>query len=83
MLRVNPADGTKSILLALPEVHQSVTQDGLLGMALDPELLRETGRDYVYVAFTYDDAAGPQLVRRLAIRRYQYHSSATCTEKPR
>ena len=82
VLRVNPADGTKSTLLALPEVHQSVTQDGLLGMALDPELLRGTGRDYVYVAFTYDDAAGPQLVRRLAIRRYQYDSSATVLKNP-
>jgi PQQ-dependent dehydrogenase (s-GDH family) len=66
----------------LPEVHQSVTQDGLLGMALDPELLRGTGRDYVYVAFTYDDAPGPELVRRLAVRRYQYDATARVLRNP-
>ena len=27
---------------------------GLLGMALDPGLLKGTGNDYVYVAYTYD-----------------------------
>jgi PQQ-dependent dehydrogenase (s-GDH family) len=82
IVRVNPADGTKSTVRALPEVHQSVTQDGLLGMALDPELLRGTGRDYVYVAFTYDDAPGPELVRRLAVRRYQYDATARVLKNP-
>ena len=82
ILRINPADGTKSTVRVLPEVHQSVTQDGLLGMALDPELLRGTGRDFVYVAFTYDDAPGPELVRRLGIRRYQYDSSAGVLRNP-
>ena len=82
VLRIDPADGTRSTLLVLPEVHQSVTQDGLLGMALDPELLRGTGRDYVYLAFTYDDAAGPDLVRRLGIRRYQYDMSKHVLRNP-
>jgi hypothetical protein len=41
----------------MPEVHQSVTQDGLLGLALHPQLL--TGSDAVFVAYTYDDAPGP------------------------
>jgi PQQ-dependent dehydrogenase (s-GDH family) len=82
VLRINPADGTRVTLLVLPEAHQSVTQDGLLGMALDPEMLRGTNRDYVYFAFTYDDAPGPQLVRRLGIRRYQYDQSARILQNP-
>lgn len=82
ILRINPADGMRSTLASLPEVHQSVTQDGLLGMALDPELLRGTGRNYVYVAFTYDDAAGPNLVRRMAIRRYQYDAGEQMLRNP-
>jgi PQQ-dependent dehydrogenase (s-GDH family) len=82
VLRINPADGTRNTLLVLPEVHQSVGQDGLLGMALDPELLRGTGRDYVYVAFTYDDAPGPMLARRMAIRRYQYDPGARVLRNP-
>ena len=36
VLRVNPADGTTAVALVLPEAHQSVTQDGLLGLALSP-----------------------------------------------
>ena len=53
VLRVNPVDGTRSALLTLHEAHQSVGQDGLLGMALHPDLLKGTGNDYVYLAFTW------------------------------
>ena len=42
VLRVNPADGAQTVALTLPDVHQSVTQDGLLGLALHPGLLRGT-----------------------------------------
>jgi PQQ-dependent dehydrogenase (s-GDH family) len=72
VVRVSPSDGSRSTALTIPEVHQSVGQDGLLGMALHPDLLRGAGSDFVYVVFTYDDAPGPELLRRLAIRRYQY-----------
>ena len=35
-------------------------QDGLLGLALHPELLKGTGNDYVYTAYTYKDKSrGP------------------------
>jgi PQQ-dependent dehydrogenase (s-GDH family) len=73
VIRVNPADGTRSTLLTLHEVHQSVTQDGLLGLALHPNLLRGgTSFGFVFVAFTYDDAPGPPLQRRMAVRQYTY-----------
>jgi PQQ-dependent dehydrogenase (s-GDH family) len=76
VIRINPADGTRSTLLTVHEVHQSVQQDGLLGMAPHPDFLR--GSDDVFLAFTYDDAPGPTLARRLAIRKYHY-SQATRT----
>src|SRR5678816_685697 len=38
VVRINPADGSRTTLLTLHEVHQSVSQDGLLGMALHPDL---------------------------------------------
>ena len=83
VVRVNPADGTRTTLLTIHEVHQSVSQDGLLGLALHPDLLKGiVGSDYVYVAFTYDDAPGPALARRLGIRRYQYDASARTLSKP-
>lgn len=39
IVRINPADGRRAIALTIDEVHQSVGQDGLLGMALHPRLL--------------------------------------------
>ena len=82
VLRVNPADGASSTILSLSDAHQSVGQDGLLGMALDPDLLSGKGNDYVYLAFTYDDAVGPALSRRMAIRRYQYDAGARALRNP-
>ena len=47
--RVNPVDGSKRVLLVIDDVYQSVVQDGLLGLALHPELLRGRGTDHVFV----------------------------------
>jgi len=82
VVRINPADGSRTTAATIPEVHQSVAQDGLLGLALHPELLRNTGNDFVYVAFTYDDAPGPALVRKMAIRRYRYDARTRALGDP-
>ena len=58
--RVNPADGTKQVAINIEEVSAPGGQDGLLGMALDPQLLQGTGNDHVYVAYTYVDKSLPQ-----------------------
>ena len=52
--RVNPADGSKTVAVTIDEVYQTLSQDGLLGMALHPDLLKGKGTDYVYVAYTYE-----------------------------
>lgn len=84
IVRIDPVSGMRSPLVTVHEVHQSVGQDGLLGLALHPNLLRggATTTDFVYVAFTYDDAAGAALRRRLAIRRYEYDSQARTLLRP-
>jgi PQQ-dependent dehydrogenase (s-GDH family) len=82
VVRINPADGTKTILLTVPDVSVTILQDGLLGMALHPDLLRSRGTDFVYLAFTYDDAPGPEVVSRLAIRRYRYDERAHTLVEP-
>ena len=83
VLRINPADGAQSVALVLPEVHQSVTQDGLLGLALHPDLLRGgLQNDFVYLAFTYDDAPGPAFVRRMAVRRYTFDKATSLLGAP-
>src|SRR5690606_21168785 len=53
--RVNPADGEKKVAIDIEEVSAPGGQDGLLGMALHPELLKGTGNDFVYVSYTYVD----------------------------
>ncbi|RPI63115.1 MAG: L-sorbosone dehydrogenase, partial [Lysobacterales bacterium] len=70
VVRVDPADGTRSVAVTIDEVLQALAQDGLQGLALHPQLLR--GSDYVYVMYTYDADAGPATQRRAKIRRYTY-----------
>ena len=70
VVRIDPATGQRRTLATLQEVHQAVGQEGLLGLALHPDLL--SGTPHVFVAFTYDDAPGPELGRRMAVRRYDY-----------
>ena len=53
--RINPADGSKTVAIDIAEVSAPGGQDGLLGLALDPQLLKGTGNDYVFTAYTYVD----------------------------
>ena len=57
VVRVNPADGSRKVAVTIDEVYQKLAQEGLLGLALDPQLLH--GRNYVYVMYTYDADPGP------------------------
>jgi PQQ-dependent dehydrogenase (s-GDH family) len=82
IVRVNPADGEKTTLVAIPDVMQTLTQDGLLGMALHPDLGMNRGADYAYVAMTYDADPGPGETRRLKIRRYTYDAKAETLGRP-
>jgi PQQ-dependent dehydrogenase (s-GDH family) len=70
IVRVDPASGARKVALTIDEVHQTLAQDGLLGLALHPQLLR--GSNYVYVMYTYDADLGSAEQRRSKIRRYTY-----------
>ena len=80
VVQVNPADGMRRVLLTIHEVHRSVTQDGLLGLAFHPDFGK--GTDQIFVAFTYDDAPGPALARRLDIRRYRFDPASRTLVDP-
>jgi PQQ-dependent dehydrogenase (s-GDH family) len=82
VVRVNPADGTRRVAVTIDDVHQSLAQDGLLGMALHPDLLKHSGSDYVFVAYTYDADPGEGLARRMKVRRYTYDASTGSLSKP-
>ncbi len=57
--RIDPKDGSKHMAIQILESQAPGGQDGLLGLALDPGLLKGTGHDYVYAAYTYEDPKGP------------------------
>ena len=81
--RVNPADGSRRVALTLDDVYQTTSiQDGLLGLALHPDLLRGQGRDWVYLAYTYDGDPSARITRRLKVRRYTYDQKAETLAAP-
>ncbi|MGJ8586255.1 MAG: glucose/sorbosone family PQQ-dependent dehydrogenase [Marinosulfonomonas sp.] len=57
--RVDPTTGETSVAIELPDVVSTAGQDGLLGLAIDPELGAGTGHDFVYTAYTYTDKTLP------------------------
>ena len=74
--RVRPSDGATAPAIAIRDLITD-GPGGLLGMALDPGLLKGTGNDYVYVAYTYDADASPAAVsRRTKIVRFTYDARA-------
>ena len=75
VLRVNPVDGQMQPLITIDEVFAESSQQGLLGMALHPELLQGTGNDYIFVAFTTNPNGSNPLDRLMTIRRYTYDSA--------
>lgn len=82
ILRVNPATGKIAILVDVTDAVHSKDetgddkQDGLLGIALHPDLLKGKGQDYVYVSLTYASGDGGAFPNRTAIRRYTYDTKA-------
>ncbi|MGB3338413.1 MAG: glucose/sorbosone family PQQ-dependent dehydrogenase [Devosia sp.] len=54
--RIDPATGEQHIAITIDEVSAPGGQDGLMGLALHPELGQGTGNDYVYAAYSYVDA---------------------------
>jgi PQQ-dependent dehydrogenase (s-GDH family) len=55
IVRIDPSNGKRTVAIEIPEVSSPGSQDGLLGLAIHPELLKGTGSNYVYAAYTYVD----------------------------
>jgi PQQ-dependent dehydrogenase (s-GDH family) len=53
--RIDPTNGDKTVAIELGEVSAPGGQDGLLGLALHPDLLKGNGNNYVFTAYTYVD----------------------------
>ena len=74
VVRVDPKSGTISVAVKIDDAIYSNkgAQDGLLGLALHPDLLKGKGADYVYVSMTYAAGAPEPFPNRTLIRRYAY-----------
>jgi len=57
--RINPADGSHELAIRFSDAVSPGGQDGVLGMALHPDLLKGKGHDWVFVAYTYLDPKAP------------------------
>ena len=64
--RINPTNGQRDNLIQIADVSSTGGQDGLIGMAIHPELL--STNPYVYVSYTYL----AQGQRKQKIVRYTY-----------
>ena len=80
--RIDPSDGSKRVAVVIDGVYQAVVQDGLLGLALHPDLLRGSNSDYVFAAYTYDRDLGPGVDRRLRVRRYTFDRATETLVSP-
>jgi PQQ-dependent dehydrogenase (s-GDH family) len=92
VIKVNPADGSTKTILTIPDVVATPgEQDGLLGMALHPRLLKDNGkhsegraaRNFVYLSYTYDGDPGAALDRRQKLVRYAYDPKTETLNNPR
>jgi PQQ-dependent dehydrogenase (s-GDH family) len=83
--RIDPETGAKQVALTIDEVLVGGQHEGLLGMALHPELLQGRGNDFVYVAYTYDADPAPgegQVERRAKLVRFTYDRSSETLGQP-
>ena len=80
VVRIDPNTGAKTIMLDLHnEVYSAAGQDGLMGMAIHPDLYTDittTTNNYVYLAYTYSNTSSPYgRDRSLRIERFAYDNS--------
>jgi PQQ-dependent dehydrogenase (s-GDH family) len=81
--RVNPTTGEIAVAVDIADaVHKPGSQDGVLGIALHPDLLKGKGADYVYVSMTYAAGNPEPLPNATLIRRYSYDADTRKLTSP-
>ena len=74
VVRVDPTSGAITTMIDLSSKVENAKQGGLMGMAIHPDLyddITTTTNNYVFVAYTYDDAGA----LKLRIARLVYSNS--------
>ncbi|MBC7867994.1 MAG: PQQ-dependent sugar dehydrogenase [Gloeobacteraceae cyanobacterium ES-bin-316] len=84
VMKVNTTNGGKHQLLDIRSLVRftvsgtNIKQDGMLGIALHPQLNMGLGHDFVYLAYCYDSVG----LRRVRIVQYSYNRSLPALTTP-
>src|SRR5215203_1650731 len=79
IVRIDPVNGTNLSSMPIPNAYQSAGQDGVLGMAFDPQF---NNTNHIYVAYTYDAEPGEEVDRHTKITRFTYDPAANAISQP-
>jgi len=79
IVRIDPHNGIILNIISVPNVHQSAGQDGLMGMAFDPNF---NNTKYIYLAYTYDADSDEKLDLSTKITRFTYDPTNSTISKP-
>ena len=80
--RVDPVSGQKFPLLTIEEVFTGIQHEGLFGLALHPQFMKDTGNDYVYVSYTVNDGTAEAPKPSAKLVRYTYNGTSEQLEEP-
>ena len=70
--KVDPETGAQQVILTLEDLYSGPQHEGLLGMALHPELGQGTGNDYVFIGYTVNIGTEAEPDASARIVRYTY-----------
>ncbi len=80
IVRMDPTNGTKLSTMSIPNANQSKGQDGVLGMAFDPDF---NNTHHIYVAYTYEeDSAEGIPEHKTKITRFTYDAATNNISEP-
>ena len=80
--RVDPVSGSQQLLLTIDDVYTGQQHEGLLGLALHPELMQGTGNDYVYLSYTINNGTAQEPDPSAQIVRYTWDENAQQLVEP-
>jgi PQQ-dependent dehydrogenase (s-GDH family) len=75
IVRIDPVTSVTATAVEIPDAYQVDSQDGVLGLALDPSAARGQVAS-VFVSLTYDADPGPAVTLRMKVRRYRYDAAS-------
>lgn len=82
ILRIHPETGKMKVLTTIEEAHAEGGHEGVLGLAIAPDLAKDGGDKSVYVVYTYRKSPDKVENARKRIVRFQYDSTAEMLKDP-